>query len=138
MPIVFVLDACSLIALLKEESGSGIVLKHLQNATTGQSQIIVHKITLTEVTYDLLRSGLYINGQEVLETCYKLPLQVVDSLSDEMIIAAAGFKVKHRISFADSFVLALAQLENAAVITSDHHEFDSIEKAGDIRFEWIR
>ena len=48
------------------------------------------------------------------------------------------FKTKYKISFADIFVLATAKLNNATIITSDHHEFDIIETSGELTFEWIR
>ena len=55
-----------------------------------------------------------------------------------MIRKIGYFKTNYKISFADSFVLASAKLNNARIITSDHHEFDVIEKDGDMDFEWIR
>jgi len=34
--------------------------------------------------------------------------------------------------------LATAKINDAGVLTSDHHEFDEVEKRGDVQFEWIR
>jgi len=55
-----------------------------------------------------------------------------------MVIAHGYFKTNYRLSFADCFVLALAQLQNASVITSDHHEFDAVEQSGACSFLWLR
>jgi len=47
-------------------------------------------------------------------------------------------KTVYRISYADSFVLALAEQQEAAVISTDHHEFDAVETAQAFRFAWLR
>lgn len=134
----YVLDACSVIALLKEEQGHDKVEDVLNKASLGRASVLLHKVTLTEITYDLLHSGVYVDAADVFSTCYKLPLTVTDELTDAFIALAAGFKVHYRISFADCFVLAVAKLQNAKVITSDHHEFNAVEQSGEVKFEWIR
>lgn len=135
---VYVLDACSVIALLREEDGYKNVEVILHQVSLGKVQVLLHKVTLTEVTYDLIRSGEYVDVPEILATCYKLPVFIVDDLSDTFIGLAATYKVVHKISFADCFVLALAKTKDAIIVTSDHHEFDAIEKTGELKFEWIR
>ena len=58
---------------------------------------------------------------------------------DSRFIQIAGFyKVNYKISFADSFVLALATIKKATIISSDHHEFDAIENSSSLQFNWIR
>lgn len=124
--------------LVEEEKGYTRVEEILNSVTFGNAVVFLHKVTLTEVTYDLLRSGMYIDAAELFSTCYKLPIIIAEDLSDSFVTLAAGFKVRYRISFADSFVLALAKSQNAKILTSDHHEFDPIEKGGELSFEWIR
>jgi predicted nucleic acid-binding protein len=46
--------------------------------------------------------------------------------------------VEERISFADAFALALAERLNIPLVTTDHHEFDAIERKGHFRFMWLR
>jgi len=48
------------------------------------------------------------------------------------------FKSKYKISLGDSFVLATAKLYDAKIVSSDHHEFDIIEKSENIKFLWIK
>ena len=76
--------------------------------------------------------------QIVLFDLPRLPIEVLNMISIPMIQEIGYFKTKYKISFADSFVLAVAKLNNAKIVTSDHHEFDVIEKSGDVSFEWIR
>jgi len=47
-------------------------------------------------------------------------------------------KSTYRISLADSLALAESSLSGAMLITSDHHEFDVIEAAENINFNWFR
>jgi predicted nucleic acid-binding protein len=47
-------------------------------------------------------------------------------------------RAHYKISFADMIVLAIASVSGYKLLTSDHHEFDIIEKNESIIFEWIR
>ena len=46
---------------------------------------------------------------------------------------AGGFKANDRVSLADSVALGLAQQHNAHVVSSDHHEFDPIDRDGKVQ-----
>jgi hypothetical protein len=67
-----------------------------------------------------------------------LPILISNNLTNSFIRQIGYFKVNHKISFADSFVLALASLKKAKVISSDHHEFGEIEKTKALSFLRIR
>ena len=55
-------------------------------------------------------------------------------LPDESgIIAAARIKAAHRVAFGDAFAIALAQAENASVITGD----DEIRQCAIVPVDWI-
>ncbi|MCY7422984.1 MAG: hypothetical protein LH478_14725 [Chitinophagaceae bacterium] len=56
----------------------------------------------------------------------------------DLIKEIGHFKTTYKVSFADCFVLATTRLNNSAIVTSDHHEFDEIERKGDLNFEWLR
>jgi predicted nucleic acid-binding protein len=38
----------------------------------------------------------------------------------------------------DAFALALAERLDIPLVTTDHHEFDAIERKGHFRFMWLR
>ncbi|MBF0397357.1 MAG: hypothetical protein HQK78_11335 [Desulfobacterales bacterium] len=59
-------------------------------------------------------------------------------IEENLLKEAIYFKTKYRISVADSIALSLAKVNNAIIITSDHHEFDCIDKAKEIDFYWFR
>ena len=67
-----------------------------------------------------------------------LPLTIIETI-DYVIIRTAGyFKTTYKMSVADSFALGLAKQLDAKIVSADHHEFDPVEKTGDLQFFWIR
>ena len=57
MSVRYVLDACALIALLKDEAGAEEVSVIFNDTFKGEAQISMNKINLLEVYYDVYRSA---------------------------------------------------------------------------------
>ena len=131
----YVVDACALIAYLRDEPGAEVLESLMADL---QNDLSMHGVTLGEVYYDTRRVADQDSAWQVLTDVVGLPISVVRDLSDGFLAAAGEFKAGHRISYADAFVLALAQRTRASVITTDHHEFDPIEQTGQIVFHWLR
>jgi predicted nucleic acid-binding protein len=131
----YVVDACGLIAYLRDEPGAE-VMEDLM--TDPQNILSMHAITLGEIYYDTRRMRDATVARQVLADIAMLPIVIVRDLSDDLLISAGEFKVSHRISYADAFVLALARKAGASVITTDHHEFDPIAQTGQVAFRWLR
>jgi predicted nucleic acid-binding protein len=132
---VVVLDACALIAFLNDEPGADVVDSVLHDAPN----VEMAAINLLEIAYDAVRrTGHASAAREVLETIRQLPIEICWEIDEILIEIAARIKTSFRISLADSVALALAVSRNAPLATSDHHEFDGIEAAGEARFLWIR
>ena len=127
----YVIDACALIAFLQDETGGDKLSKLFK---VPENEFIMHSINLTEVYYD----AVYVSGeekaQELFETVAELPITILWNLDINFIKLVGKYKTSYKISFADSFVLALAEKETAIVISTDHHKFDPIEKAGELSF----
>lgn len=130
----YVLDACALIAYISDEEGAQVV----ETLLAGNNQIIVSIINVYEVYYDALRTSGIDRANSILKDIERLPVKIIKHISKETILEAAKFKINYSISLADSFVLGLAVLLNASIVTSDHHEFDVIEKKTSLNFHWIR
>jgi predicted nucleic acid-binding protein len=61
------------------------------------------------------------------------------AVADDAFVQRVGvIKVEEHISFADAFALALAERLHVPLITTDHHEFDAVERKGHFRFMWLR
>ncbi len=133
----YVLDACAMIAFFDDEAGAEKVNEILDKAAESACEVLMHNASVAELYYNALKSGNQ-KAELVLPSLYSYPIRYVDRITTDMIKWMGYFKTTYKISFADSIVLATAKLNNAKVVTSDHHEFDMIEKSGDVAFEWIR
>jgi predicted nucleic acid-binding protein len=134
----YVLDACSLIAHFNEEDGASKVKSIILDAISSNSTIYIHRINLFEVYYDLLRSGGEDMASDAMASVDDFPIHIIDSITDELMKEAARFKLSYKISVADAFALATAKLEDATLVTADHHEFDIIDEANELSFFWFR
>jgi predicted nucleic acid-binding protein len=134
----YVLDACPVIAWLSGEDGADMVTDLIAEAETGECSVLTHKANLCEVFYDLMRSRDAATANEFLNDFIALPISIIDTISDDLLKKLSEYKVNYKISFADTFALATAFLNDAAVVTSDHHEFDVIAQSGSLQFHWIR
>jgi predicted nucleic acid-binding protein len=134
----YVLDACALLALLRNESGADKVASVINAAGNGEAELIMHRANLLEIYYDLYRSLGKRNADMVLAEILKRPILINTEITDTIFSEAGRLKASYKISFADSFALAQAIESNGELLTADHHEFDAIEGQEDISFIWIR
>ena len=134
----YILDACSLIAYFNEEEGHSAVASVLKDAANGKAEVFIHGINLYEFQYDLLKSCDKNLAEETMKVFENLPVGVIDVVGKKLREEAARFKVSYKISVADSFALATAKIEDATLVTADHHEFDVIDEANEIAILWFR
>ncbi|MEW6209261.1 MAG: PIN domain-containing protein [Acidobacteriota bacterium] len=126
--MIYILDACAMIALLRDEPGADVVEDCLCDVNNA---CFAHSINLCELYYDFFRVG----GESAA-------LQAVDDMKDAGVIERNDFdqpfwqdagkiKAVHRhVSLADCMALSLAQRLSGSLLTSDHHEFDPIASLG--------
>ena len=135
-PNSFVLDSYALIGYLENESFSEQIQHVLIEAKSGASRLYFHAIHLGEVYYITLRE----QGQSLADLAYSrikvLPIQLIDRIDEELLLAAAGLKARYPISYADSFAAALAMINNCPLLTGDP-EFRSLETQGIISIQWL-
>lgn len=116
---------------MQNESGGG---KLRELFKVPENEFFMHSVNLTEVYYD----AVYVSGeekaQELFEKVVRLPITILWDLNVSLIKLVGKYKTSYQISFADAFVLALAEKEKAIVVSTDHHEFDVIESAGELSF----
>jgi len=139
MSKVYVLDACAIIASLKNEDGT----EKVENIFISQKKyndikIVMHKVNLLEVYYDVVKRCGESVAKNVLSEIKKNPIKIISPISDTLFFKAGILKAKYRISLADSIALSTAYLLKGMLVTSDHHEFDIVEQKEKISFCWIR
>jgi len=135
---IFILDACALIATLNDENGSDRTEDILQRAEDKKCLIYMNKLNLLEVYYVIYRKAGINKADEILFELLNTPLIVIDKLGDDVFREAGKLKAEYKISLADSIALAEAKVREAQLVTCDHHEFDIIDRNGDVKFHRIR
>jgi predicted nucleic acid-binding protein len=119
MPARSVVDSWAVVAWLQGEPSAPLVRQILFDANAGTLELVMSWYDVAETFYTLAkRQGLDV-AEEFLGRLPSLPIRVV--LPDEDgIISAARIKAGHPVAFGDAFAIALAQAEDASVITGDN------------------
>ena len=129
------LDSCALIAFFNDEPGANIA----QDVLSSDANSLVAAINVYEVVYDALRTtGKTESAERAFDLISRLSCTIQWRLDPNLMLEAAHFKKTYKVSLADSIALGLAKLHQARLVTCDHHEFDPIDAAEDVRFLWIR
>lgn len=131
----YIVDACALIAFLRKEKGSERFVNLIKSDT---NQFFMHAVNLGEVYYDTVRFADIRVADELLQDIGDLPIHIVWSIDIPFIRLVGTYKTSFQISYADAFVLSLAERERGVALTTDHHEFDPVEDEGIIQFYWLR
>ena len=138
MTPTYVIDACALLAFLNDEPGANVLDALLQQAKSGECTLFMPKLNILEIYYGVFREDGQAKAEEVLAKILALPITVIENLSEAVFKEAGRLKAVYSISLADAIALTEAKTRNAQLVTSDHHEFDPIEKQKDVKFYWIR
>lgn len=119
----YVLDACAIIALVKNEDGALIVRQALE---AKNNLCFVHAVNLCEVYYDCLRCHGNEPAERLIGNLIEAGLIIRSDMDIDFWKVAGNLKARGRISLADCFAVSLAERENALLLTSDHHEFEPL------------
>lgn len=132
--MTFVLDACAIIAFLRDEEGAELVENMLM-----ENECLIHAINLCEVYYDFFRSAGEEQAKQALMDLESIGLNNREDMDYALWQTAGVFKATiKRISLADCFAMALSKRLNAELITTDHHEFDPIANKGICSIRFVR
>jgi predicted nucleic acid-binding protein len=133
-PAAYVLDSFALLAYLGGERGMARVREILASSAQGQCRVCLSLISLGEVLYIIERERSLPKAQQALAAIEQLPLEILPA-SRDAVLAAAHVKARFPISYADAFVIAAAQEEDATIVTGDP-EFAAMQSQ--VRIEWLR
>jgi len=93
----------------------------------------ISSINLGEVWYSLARRKSRATADQQILTLSEIGLERLD-VDWPMVLQAAEYKSRHKISYADAFAAALAKRQNAELVTGDR-EFRALE--GEIKIHWL-
>ena len=119
-----VLDTSAIFAFSQLEQGEEIVSGYLDDAVEGRVELHASFVTLAELEYMTTQRHGAARAQLFLRDVKTWPIHWHHS-DDALCSAAAKLKAIHKISFADSFVAALAQRLDATLVHKDP-EFDAL------------
>ena len=108
--MVYVLDACAMIAFLRNEEGANVVVSLLLN-----EDCIAHVVNVCEVYYDcLLRGDNEDIARKLIDDLRLLGLTFREDMDDQFWQMVASYKAKTRKAYlqmplADCFVISLAE-----------------------------
>ena len=129
----YVLDSFSLLAYFSAEPGETEVKDVLTRVAVGQAAAYLSVINLGEIAYITEREQGAAATRRVLAAMDQLPIRIIEA-DRRMSLAAAHIKAHYPLSYADAFVVALAQQMQAVILTGDP-EFDKIEHLATV--EWL-
>ena len=114
----YVLDSFALLAYFQAEPGGEKVRDLLREASAKKATAFLSVINLGEILYITERKLDRNTADNALADIFRLPVQLADASTDR-VIGAAQVKARYAISYADAFVVALAQELEATIITAD-------------------
>ena len=130
----FLLDSYALMAYLGAEQGWERVKEILYQAEEGALSLYLYMINLGEILNMTERRRGLEKAQDIQALIENLPIEIVDAARD-LILDAAHIKANYPLSYADAFVVALAQRENGIILTGAP-EFQAVEALATI--EWLK
>ena len=137
MSNLFVLDACALLAVSRNEKGADIVVDVYNQASKGEAKLFINRINLLEIYYDFYRYKGKDYADSFVNTIKCSEVHICE-FDEEIFTQAGRLKATYKISLADSIALAQAIVLKGSLLTCDHHEFDTIEGKEPLTFHWIR
>ena len=132
-PTAYVLDSFALLAHLQAEPGGPRVQAILVQAEKEQAAVFLSIVNYGEAIYITEREQGLTAAQSLIAAVDQLPITVVEA-DRKLTFAAAHLKAHYSISYADAFALALAQQQQAILLTGDP-EFHQVESLATI--EWL-
>jgi len=123
-PEAFVLDTSAILALWNEEDGASIVEKILRDNPHHRKKIYISFMTFMECRYRLWKGHGRDAADELFRSLSLLPVTRVD-VDDTLIMIASELKAQHKISVADSWIIATAIARKATLVHKDP-EFDAL------------
>ena len=132
-PRAIVLDSWAIMSYLGGEPSAEKVADIMADAHEEDIPLLMTVVNAGEVWYILAREVSVAEADSSIRQLRQLGISFIDA-DWELAHGAAGFKAKHKMSFADCFAAALAKQKKAHLITGDK-EFTQVE--GAISIDWL-
>jgi uncharacterized protein len=127
-----VFDSWAVIAFFNSEASAEHVKSLLADSARRKNGWIT-AVNLGEVWYMLVRKRSVALANTAIAELEAIGIERIDA-DWPMVMQAAEYKSRHKISYADAFAAALAKQRNAELVTGDR-EFRALES--EIRIHWL-
>jgi predicted nucleic acid-binding protein len=118
-----VLDTSAILAFWNNEDGAAMVEKVLRESSQ-RKPVYLSFMTFMECRYGVWKDHGQSAADELVRSLKNLPVIRVD-VDDALIRTASELKAQHKISVADSWIIATAITRNATLVHKDP-EFDAL------------
>lgn len=132
-PRAIVLDSWAIMAYFEDEPAAETVADIIAEAHEEKTPLFMTVVNAGEIWYILARRTSESEANRGVHELRQLGIEFIDADWD-LAHQAAGFKSKHKMSFADCFAAALAKGKKAQLITGDQ-EFKQVES--EINITWL-
>ena len=133
--IIYILDACAMIAYLRREAGADVVGEIISEPA---NVCYAHAINLCEVYYDFWRVGGKSASEQAIEDLLILGIAERNDFDRNFWAEAGKIKAENKASIADCLAIVLSNRLGGIILTSDHHEFDRIAQNKVCSIQFIR
>ncbi len=133
--MIYILDACAMIAYLNNELGADVVEAAMIDPA---SQCYAHAMNLCEVFYQFYRAGGESSATGAISDLHSMNVIERADFDQTFWQDAGRLKANGGVSLADCFAIALTNRLGGALLTSDHHELDAVAAAGICSITFIR
>lgn len=133
--MIYVMDACAMIAFLRQEIGAEVVESVLIDE---DNVCFAHAINLCEVFYDFHKSAGESAAEKAISDLKAIGVIERNDFETDFWKETGRMKSQNKASLADCCAIVLANNLGGVVLTSDHHELDKIAEKGICRIEFIR
>lgn len=132
-PKALVFDSWAVLAYLGGEASGQEVADLIADAHESGIPMYMSVINAGEVWYILAREIAEAQADQAITDVRGLGIEVID-VDWPVTHAAAAFKARHRMSYADCFAAALAKDRKSDLVTGDK-EFKQVE--GEVSVRWV-
>ncbi len=129
----YVLDSNALLCFLQKEKSWPVVAEILKEYVSGKVDLIMSVINYGEFLYVVKTRSTLATYQQISTQFEMLGIEFID-VDLTQAQQAADYKSQGGIAYPDCFVLTLAKMYQATILTGDK-EFAKFEK--DFKIQWV-
>jgi predicted nucleic acid-binding protein len=117
----YTLDACALLALAYQETGSEIIADIYNRAEKHEALLVMHRINLLEAYTVIANNQGENDAADFYLRTTSSPIRIYDTLTSEFFSIFQQYRNTHSMPFADTFVVATNAIHNpgGTIVTAD-------------------